>query len=206
MYCGKNYQRGGRDKGGFPGGRGNSRSRSGSSGSSSGHNSQSRPTLRLSPVPNGRVTTSGSLIRGSGRVKSPITHNREQTSFTMNGHSIKETYAPSGTTMTPTKPQNPLNTSTQRNHTANTPGCQRAMQRPTTGTGKNYWAYCQEYKIKILGIPKTCWTQQVDQAMSRYGNVVRIEILQGDSRDNDAWVVFQWVLLKLRYPRTDSSS
>jgi RNA-dependent RNA polymerase len=52
------------------------------------------------------------------------------------------------------------------------------------------WAALQEYKIKILGMPKSYWTKAVHKAMSQYGTVVRIEMSKG-SLDSSAWVTFQ---------------
>jgi RNA-dependent RNA polymerase len=52
------------------------------------------------------------------------------------------------------------------------------------------WADLQEHKIKVLGLPKTCWTKEVCEGLSLYGNVVRVEIELG-SRNYNAWVTFQ---------------
>jgi RNA-dependent RNA polymerase len=54
------------------------------------------------------------------------------------------------------------------------------------------WAYHQETKIKILGLPKTCWTQNVWQTLSKFGTVVRIEV-ELKFPNNNAWVTFQSV-------------
>jgi RNA-dependent RNA polymerase len=64
------------------------------------------------------------------------------------------------------------------------------MQRPVNTNGESNWAALQEYKIRILGMPKASWTKQVHQAMSHYGNIVRIEIEQG-SGGSTAYVTFQ---------------
>lgn len=59
----------------------------------------------------------------------------------------------------------------------------------TRDSGK-HWAYQQEQKVKILGMPKTCWTKQVYLALSPYGTVVRIEIQPG-ALENTAYATFQ---------------
>jgi RNA-dependent RNA polymerase len=120
----------------------------------------------------------------------------------MNGHTISETYKPSGraistpkTPTTPTRSHASPAAPARRNYEGNFPGRQPPVRqppinRPLTRNGENSWAHNQEYKIKILGMSNTCWTKKVHEAMSRYGNVVRIEIQPG-ARDNNAWVVFQ---------------
>lgn len=56
---------------------------------------------------------------------------------------------------------------------------------------KSEAAHCQESKFKLLGLPKTCWTREVYQAMSSYGNVFRIEMETSRSGSYNAYVVFR---------------
>jgi RNA-dependent RNA polymerase len=188
------YQRGGgQGKDELSSGRAGNRTYSGSSGSSSGQLNNGRPVLRPAPATTGRVTPADQVYRGPAQVDSPITPTREQSSFTMNGHSIRETYTPSGSSVTAsprfhTSPSSP--TPNQRHHGGNTPSRQHAMQRPVNTNGESNWAALLDYKIKVLGMPKSSWTKQVHQAMFQYGNVVRIEMEPG-SQGSAAYVTFQ---------------
>jgi RNA-dependent RNA polymerase len=200
------YQRGrGRGRGGAVGSRDN-RAYSSSSGSSSGQYGHGRPVMNNTSAGRGRVTPPNHANVGPARVDSPMTPAREQSSYTLNGHSISETYTPSGSgsvaATTPPRsyntPSSPTpargnysgNTSARGNYSGNTPGHQNAMLRPMTRNGQSNWAALQEYKIKILGLPKSYWTKAVYKALSQYGTVVRIEMVPG-SQDNSAWVSFQ---------------
>lgn len=70
---------------------------------------------------------------------------------------------------------------------------QRNRQRPMLAGGAKNWAHSQEVKIKLYGIRKNYWTKEVYQAMSRYGNVFKID-MEPNSRDCNAFVVFRYVL------------
>ncbi|EOA81344.1 uncharacterized protein SETTUDRAFT_99344 [Exserohilum turcica Et28A] len=67
---------------------------------------------------------------------------------------------------------------------------QRNRQRPMLAGGAKNWAHSQEVKIKLYGIRKNYWTKEVYQAMSRYGNVFKID-MEPNSRDCNAFVVFR---------------
>jgi RNA-dependent RNA polymerase len=69
---------------------------------------------------------------------------------------------------------------------------QRSPNKSLTRGNNNNWAYHQELKIKIFGLPRGCWTQNVYEGLSKYGRVVRIE-MQAGSMDCNAWVTFQYV-------------
>jgi RNA-dependent RNA polymerase len=190
------YQRGrGRGRGGAVGSRDN-RAYSSSSGSSSGQNGYNRPVLNNNSASRGRVTPPSHANPGPALADSPMTPVREQSSYTLNSHSINETYTPSGSgsivATTPPRshitPSSP--TPTRGNFNRNTPGRPSAMQRPITRNEQSNWAVLQEYKIKILGLPRSYWTKGVYKVMSQYGTVVRIEMEPG-SRDSGAWVTFQ---------------
>ncbi|KAF2030357.1 RdRP-domain-containing protein [Setomelanomma holmii] len=202
------YQRGGRSRGrgargGFRGGRGDSRKYSGSSGSSNGSN---RPVLRPTSAPRGRVTPPDHTSHGPSRVDSPVTPDREQTSFTMNGHTIKETYIPTGSAAanSPQPFTSPPTTPSRTAHSTCTPSASvpattlrqlattptLAQRRPVAGRGQGHWAYEQEFKIRLSGLPTSYWTRDVFNIMSSYSNITRIDMQKG-MRDNSAWVVFQ---------------
>jgi RNA-dependent RNA polymerase len=65
-------------------------------------------------------------------------------------------------------------------------------QRPVVRESAWGWASEQEEKIKLQGLPKQYWTKDLYETMSRYGNVINIEMGTG-MRHNDAWVIFQYV-------------
>lgn len=183
----------GRGRGGFRGGRGVERKSSGSSGSSNGQ----RPVLRASSSRQDRTTPPFQPTEGSARVDSPVDSLKEKSSFTLNGHTISETYNPSGRTATNTPRSHTSSPSysshsvpTRNNYGGNTPTRQQTTQRPATRNSNMGWAYQEEHKIKVLEMPTTWWTKQVYQALSEYGNVVRIEI-QRNSLDYNAWVTFK---------------
>lgn len=69
---------------------------------------------------------------------------------------------------------------------------QRSPDKSLTRGNNNNWAYHQELKIKVLGLPRGCWTQSVYKDLSKYGRVVRIE-MQAGSMGCNAWVTFQYV-------------
>jgi RNA-dependent RNA polymerase len=195
----RGFQRGSRARGDFRGGRGGNRTYSGSSGSSSGQNNHNRPILRTSYIAASGTPPSDHLSRcpariDSARLDSPVTPIKEQSSFTMNGHTISETYTPSGNSISSSPRPYGSPTSTQRNYGGNILGYRAATQRPTTRNGEMRWADNQEHTIRILGVPRTCWTKEVYEAMSRYGNVARIEIRAG-APERNALVTFQYVCL-----------
>jgi RNA-dependent RNA polymerase len=57
--------------------------------------------------------------------------------------------------------------------------------------GAQNWANDQERKVKIVNIPKGCWTEDVYEALEKFGNIVRIEI--DFERSGAAWVTFRYV-------------
>jgi RNA-dependent RNA polymerase len=50
------------------------------------------------------------------------------------------------------------------------------------------WAYGQEGKVKLIDIPKNCWTKDVYLALLPYGNVTRVDL---EANTHNAYVVFQ---------------
>jgi hypothetical protein len=74
------------------------------------------------------------------------------------------------------------------------PTMQTPQYKPvTSGYAQKNWAHHQEFKIKVLGLPRGCWTQTVYEVLSKHGKIVRIEMQLG-SMDCNAWVTFQYVL------------
>ncbi|KAF1947306.1 RdRP-domain-containing protein [Clathrospora elynae] len=192
------YQRGGR--GGSRGGRGGNRAHSNSSGSSNG---QDRPALRPSSAPQadqGRIATPEQPNRDApAQIDSPVTPVKQQSSFTLNGCNITETYT--ARTSTITSPPRQVTQASPRNGSQDSPqnglnqprysqGSQRPLPRPIMRDGAQHWAYHQEAKIRVLGLPKGYWTKEVYQALSLYGRVVRVEMVTG-THSNNAYVVFQ---------------
>jgi RNA-dependent RNA polymerase len=124
-----------------------------------------------------------------------VTPTRDQSTFTMNGHVVTETYKRSGSALsTSTRSYGSPSTPTRGAYGGDSLSPQTISPRPIAKHGEKNWAQGQEYKIKILDMPNTCWTREVHEAMSSYGNVVRIEIQSAGGRDNNAWVVFQYVV------------
>jgi RNA-dependent RNA polymerase len=186
--------RGNMGRGGFSCGRGGSRTYSGSSGSSGGQYNYNRPVLRPTSSPRDGAAPPARQNHTPTPVNSPITPvdspttpAREHSDFTMNGHSISETYTPRGSSAA-TSPVSP-SPSTHTNHRGNVRPRQHALQRPVTRNSQMGENYDQEYRIKILGVPKACWTKQIYEVMSQYGNVVRINI-DPNARDNNAFVTY----------------
>ncbi|KAF1834188.1 RdRP-domain-containing protein [Decorospora gaudefroyi] len=194
-------QRGGR--GGSRGTRGDRRAYSNSSSSSSGQHNPNRPILMSSstahaskpPQPSqARISTPEQPKGAVPRVNSPVTPVAQESSFTLNGHSINETYIARPTTITSPSNQVTLTFPGNRNHRQRySSGGQGSLPRPTMRDEGQHWAFHQEGKIKLLGIPKDCWTKQVYHALSPYGNVIRVEMETG-SHSNNAYVLLQPLL------------
>jgi RNA-dependent RNA polymerase len=180
--------RGGRGRGGSSGARGGRKYSSSSGSSNSQHR---RPVLRQSPALRGRVTSPVQRAQEATRLDSPVTPTKEQSSFTLSSNNISEIYTPSRSAniLSPRSRASP-STPTRNNYGRNTPPYQHPVQKPITRNGNLNWAYQQECKIKLLGMPKTCWTKQVFKTISQYGAVMRIEMQQG-SLVNNAWVTLQ---------------
>ena len=181
------YQRG---RGGHGGGRGDNRTSSHSSGGSTSITSN-RPTLRPSSAPEGNVTSPEQSTRTIALINSPLSPDRRQSSFTLNGHQINETYtARPGTLSSPSQhlvPRSPgRGNSSHRNRTGGQPPANIPLRRD----GRKHWAYQQEQKFRFLRIPKTCWTKDLYLALAPYGTVVRIE-MQPSALDSNAYVTFQ---------------
>ncbi|KAI4936303.1 hypothetical protein J4E85_001632 [Alternaria conjuncta] len=200
MYRGN--QRGGR--GGYRGGRGGNRTYSGSSGSSNGQYNPNRPTLKpasasqSSQAPRTLMTTMEQI---PARVDSPVTPVKQLSSFDLNGNSINETYiARSSTTPTTPSARSPI-ISPPRQATRASPqyggnrprynsAGQRSPQRSILRNQTQHWAHYQELKLRLSGLPKSCWTKEVYQVMASFGSVIRIEMVTG-TRDYSAYVVFR---------------
>lgn len=190
----RGYQRGGR--GSFRGAKGSDRKYSSSSGSSNSQYGINRPILRPSSARQDNPTPVNPLAPGSVRTDSPVTPLKERSEFSLNDHQISETYTPRRTTTTPLRSYASPTAASRNNYGRNSlshqnPGRQNATQRPLTRNSAGNWASHQEYKIKLLGIPKSYWTRDVYEALSSHGNIVRIEIQPGSV--NNAWVTFEYV-------------
>ncbi|KAJ4374237.1 hypothetical protein N0V83_002978 [Neocucurbitaria cava] len=177
-------------RGDFRGGRGGDRTYSNSSGSSNSFNAQ-RPTLRASSPIQGLTTPPEQYARTPNRIDAPGSPVTRQSSFTLNGHNINETYtARLNTLNSPSPHSTPPLSARGRNQQRYQSGGQRLTYRPVMKDGDLHWAHRQEMKIKLSGLPKCCWTKDVYSSLSPYGTVVRIDLLPG-SLDNSAYVTFQ---------------
>jgi RNA-dependent RNA polymerase len=204
MNRGYGNQRG--NGGGYRGGRGGHRAYSNSSGSSNGQYNPDRPTLKPSSappraqqppqVPQARIATPERPLQAPARVDSPLTPAKEQSSFTLNGNTINETYVPKPSTIaasprptpSPPRPSTQASPRYQNNRQHYSSGGQRPSPRPITRDIAPQWAYEQEGKVKLSNIPKGCWHKEVYQALSLYGNVTRVDM---ESNTHNAYVVFQ---------------
>jgi RNA-dependent RNA polymerase len=186
----RGFYRGTRGKDSFRSGRGDNRTYSGSSGSSGEQNNHNRPILRLSFVTARDATPPDYLSHHPARVDSLVTPVKEQSSFNMNGHTIIKTYTPSRSSISSPSRPHVSPTSAQQNCSGSIPDRPPMMQRPVTKNGDMNWAHRQEYTIRVLRLPKTCWAREVCEIMSRHGNVVRVEIRQGTA-ERSALVTFQ---------------
>lgn len=176
------YQRGSR--GGSRGGRGN-RTYSSSSGSSNGHHN--RPTLKPSSAPQGHDTPPVQVNQGASQSNSPTTPAKQQTTYNVHSHQINETYKARPSKLKSPKHSTPLALTKPNNRRS---GGQQTPERSIMKKDGKHWAYSQEQKVKVLGIPKNCWTKDVYEAMKPWGTVVKINMQTGSS-DNNAWVVFR---------------
>ncbi|KAI8938000.1 hypothetical protein NX059_005674 [Plenodomus lindquistii] len=180
--------RGGR--GGSHGRREGSRTYSDSSSSSIGFQNQNCPTLRPSSTTQEATNASEPVVRIPTLNDPPITPVREQSSFSLSGNRINETFisrsSPSPLS-SPSKPvlRPPPSSRRQTPQQRTSSGSYAARPRPVM-RGREHWAYQQEAKIKILDLPKSQWTKNIYLALSPYGNISRIDIQQ-----NAAWVTFQ---------------
>lgn len=143
--------------------------------------------------PDGRTYSGSSANSGSsGSVlkshKQP-SEGSEYSTYNLNGHNITETHkarpnANDGHNNAPfpvkenNRPQSSIF------------GAQHTQTKSLVKRDNESWALDQEARIKLMGIPKSCWTKDVYLAMSKYGAVIRIDMMVG-SRSNDATVTMQ---------------
>lgn len=70
----------------------------------------------------------------------------------------------------------------------------RATAQPPQGPRKynvqSNWTPKSESKVRIMGIPKHCWTKDIYTTMSHFGTVIRVE-MEVRIHGNNAWVEFQ---------------
>jgi len=141
------------------------------------------------------LNTPGAFSPARAGDNPPQTPSRQQSFFELHGNQINETYTSRSSPLSsPSKPVMHLSPSPsprshilQRRHS---PGNYSTTHRPIVRPAAQHWAYHQEAKIKIHGLPTSKWTKDIYQAMSSYGNVVRIEMQPGQ-RENNAWVIFR---------------
>lgn len=171
--------------------RGGNRSNSYSSGSSDGRRSQKRPTLKSSLAPQGHVLSSDPLNQAPAGVDSPLIPALSESTLTLNGRQINETHTtrPKAST-SQSQISMPPSPARGENRICNSSGGQLTTQRPVTRVDDKNWAYYQEEKIKLCGMPKSSWSIDVYNALLPYGTVVRIDMQPG-SLDNNAYVTFQ---------------
>jgi hypothetical protein len=168
---------------------------SSSSGGTSKDGGLTRPVIRPTLNPVSRVKTPEHPYTYPSRADSPMapeTPNGERSSFSLNGQQINETYKPRpSSTASPPKPLTPALSAFQSSPRQRAYP-QHASNRPLTRNTRGHWALQQELKVKVLGVPKQHWTKDVYFAMSSYGNVTKVDMEPG-TRDNNAWVIFQYV-------------
>lgn len=154
-----------------------------------------RPVLRPLPRNQEGVNMPGTVLHApacNNSLEPPVIH---QSLFDPGGSQINETYnsrssplpSPSKSVVRLSPSRSPINQVFQQRHS---PGNFSAPRMPIVRPTGRHWAYDQETKIKIHGIPTSKWTKDIHQALSPYGNIVRIEMQPGQ-RDHNAWVVFR---------------
>ena len=153
-----------------------------------------RPVIRAPSSFISRVSTPDQPFASPRQVSSPFsprTPVSERTIYDANGQSIHETYKwrPS-TNTSPARSPPPVSPAIRTGSPRQRSNAQNVSNRPQTRNIPGHWAMGQESKVKILGIPKQCWTKDVYFSMSRFGTVVRVD-MEVCSRDNNAWVVYQ---------------
>ncbi|KAF9698680.1 hypothetical protein EKO04_002950 [Ascochyta lentis] len=165
-----------------------------SSGGSNRQSGHTRPVIRPSSTPVSRVRTPEQSNAGPSQVGTPpgsVTPGSEQSSFTLNGHQIRETYKPRPSAKSnPTQPSSPISPVVKDRTSVQRSGNQYVLNRPLIRNTPSHWALKQEFKVKLLGIPQQYWTKDVYLAMSKFGTVTKIDMQTG-SRDYNAWVIFQ---------------
>ncbi|KAH9868719.1 hypothetical protein J1614_007791 [Plenodomus biglobosus] len=191
------YKRAGRV--GFNGRREGRGTYSTSSESSSGYLNHNRPILRPVLTPWDATVTPEPVPStapiGKDSASTPV---KQESFFILGGNQINETFVPrpsplSSPSKLASRPPPSLRRHIPQQRTSS--GGHNASPRPVIRGGEKHWVYQQEAKIKISGLPKNQWIKDVYLAASRYGNVSRIEMQPG-SRDNNAWVVFQFEVLQ----------
>ncbi|KAL6712313.1 hypothetical protein ACN47E_000190 [Coniothyrium glycines] len=186
--------RGGRGyRGGHRGSRNGNRTDSSSSGGSNGHSSGETLT-RNSAVPLRHCNqTPDQEHRLSPQHSSSITPTKQQSSFTLNGHTIHETHTSRVSSVAiPSPPRQVIKMSSRARNgqSQGNGGSQRTALRPMTRIASDHWSTQQETKIRLLGLPKTYTVKDIHESLSPYGHIIRIEIGSANS-GRCAWVIFQ---------------
>lgn len=167
---------------------------SSSSGSSNRQAGPTRPIIKPPSKPVSRVGTPEQVNTGPTRVVSPLAPaapGNERSSFLLNSHQISETYKLRlSPTASPPKPSTSISPAIRSGSPRQRSDSQYMSNRPLRRNVRRHWALEQESKIRIVGIPKYCWTKDVYFSTSSFGTVTRIE-MEGGSRYNNAWVSYQ---------------
>ena len=172
---------------------------SSSSGGSSRPVRSNRPIIRPSSNPVSHVRTPEQHNAGRNRADSPMVLEAPgigRSASTLHGYQTSDTYKSrlSTTTNSPKQsspiPSAATTTTNNNNNARQHHKAQYISSRLLTSNAGSHWALEQELKLKLVGIPKRHWTNDIYFAMSEFGTVMKIDIQIG-SRDNIAWVIFQ---------------
>jgi hypothetical protein len=147
---------------------------------------RSQPILRSTPGQSYALPPK----RHTGTSAVPLNH--EHRNHSINGNNIKETFRPRSkayaSSQSSSKSPSPSKGSSRSRHGIS--GTQDTQAMPLVKRSNDSWALDQDSRLKLVNIPKEYWMKDVYFAVSRYGTVVKIEMIVG-SRGNDAIVILQ---------------
>jgi hypothetical protein len=123
---------------------------------------------------------------------SAVSLDHEHRNHSINGNNIKETFRPRSkayaSSQSSSKSPSPSKGSSRSRHGIS--GTQDTQAMPLVKRSNDSWALDQDARLRLVNIPKEYWMKDVYFAVSRYGTVVKIEMIVG-SRGNDAIVILQ---------------
>jgi hypothetical protein len=123
---------------------------------------------------------------------SAVSFDHEHRNYSVNGNNIKETFRPRSkayaSSQSSSKSPSPSKGSSRSRY--GTSGSQDPQAMPLVKRSNDSWALDQDARLRLINIPKEYWMKDVYFAASRYGTVVKIDMIVG-SRGNDAIVILQ---------------
>ncbi|KAF2997398.1 hypothetical protein E8E13_005112 [Curvularia kusanoi] len=160
---------------------------------SKGRSTVPRPVIRHYPpsVNHAKMPQPHTIHGNDGPYVQRESPSCERSTFTLNGQHINETHKPRlssvnrpANSLTPLPPANMIDCPPQTD-------TRYVSARPIIRYDQSRWASEQESKVKIIGLPRACWTNDIYHALSKFGTVVRIQMVDIDNWSNSAFVIFQ---------------